>query len=94
MPVSREEFRAERIDLVKRIRDILESFPDHGLNAEEVRDALAHTGVRYVSGQEVVDTLEDLVSEGSAEASDFAGSRWYAIIEPDPPRRLGFRAGG
>lgn len=94
MPVSREEFRAERIDLVARIRDILESFPDHGLNAEDVRDALAHTGVRYASSQEVVDALEQLVSEGSAEARDFAGSRWYAIIETEPPRRLGFRAGG
>ena len=89
MPISREEFQAGRIDLTLPVRQLLESRGDLSFNAEEVRELLAQMLARDALIEDVVTALENLVTEGHAEAKEIEGDRWYTMTETR--RRLGFR---
>ena len=91
MAISREEFDADCVDLAVPIRQVLEERHTLALDAQMVRELLAHTKYRTASYQEVVLVLDRLIDLGVAESKVIEGVRWYTIAAADSPRRLGFR---
>ncbi len=90
MAISREEFDSDSVDLAVPIRQILEEHHTLALDAQIVRELLAHTKYRTASYEEVVLVLDRLIDLGVCESKVLQGTRWYTIVISEPRRRLGF----
>ena len=91
MPITFEEYGAERIDLAVPIHKLLGDRPDLAFSSEDIMDMLIHSQMRNASYEEVVMALERLVAGGRAAAKEIEGGRWYTIAQAVTRRRIGFR---
>ena len=85
MPISREEFEAQSVDLSLHIFRLLKDNADLAFTAEEIRQMLIQIG-RAVGLQEVIEGLEELVQKGEAKRAEISGQRWYTVLK----RPMGF----
>jgi len=86
MPITRQEFDSDRIDLGLPIFDFLKDRSDLAFSAEELRHMLQQTTGRDVGIEAVEEALVSLVSQARVHRKEIAGQRWYTGIR----RRLGF----
>ncbi len=78
MPISRQEFEDDRIDLGIPIADYLSVRRDDAFTAQEIFEAMIGFG-RPCTFAEVVQALERLAREATVEGKEFAGVPRYII---------------
>ena len=86
MPVSRDEFEQEQVDLALPLYALLTSNPDLAFTADELLQMLVDTSRGTTLG-DVYQALGSLVNQERVQLKEFDGQRWYTVVR----RRLGFR---